>query len=93
MSEFEYDLLIRAGRIVCTQTNLDGPGAVAIRGDRIVAAGGKIDGTSRQTLEFPNALLLPGLIDFHAHPAKNGSKYGVDPDLEFLPRGVTTVLS
>jgi dihydroorotase len=93
MSEFEYDLLIRAGRIVCTQTNLDGPGAVAIRGDRIVASGGKIDGTSRQTLEFPNALLLPGLIDLHAHPAKNGSKYGVDPDLEFLPRGVTTVLS
>ena len=93
MTEFDYDLLIRAGRIVCTQTELDGPGAVAIRGDRIVAAGGQVEGTARQSLDFPDALLLPGLVDLHAHPAKRGSKYGVDPDLEFLPRGVTTVLS
>jgi len=93
MTEFDCDLLIRAGRIVCTVTSLDGPGAVAIRGDRIVAAGAHFDGTARQSLDFPEALLLPGLIDMHAHPAKSGSKYGVDPDLEFLPRGVTTVLS
>lgn len=93
MTEFDYDLLIRAGRIVCTQTGLDGPGAVAIRGDRIVVAGAQVDGTALQSLDFPAALLLPGLVDLHAHPARSGSKYGVDPDLEFLPRGVTTVLS
>lgn len=93
MPEFDYDLLIRAGRIVCTATGLDESGAVAIRGDRIVAAGGRVDGTARRALDFPTALMLPGLIDLHAHPAKSGSKYGVDPDLEFLPRGVTTVLS
>ena len=29
----------------------------------------------------------------HAHPAREGSKYAVDPDVHFLPRGVTTVLS
>jgi len=93
MPEFDYDLLIRARRIVCTQTALDGPGAVAIRGDRIVAAGAQVGGAARQSLDFSEALLLPGLVDLHAHPAKSGSKYGVDPDLEFLPRGVTTVLS
>jgi dihydroorotase len=93
MTEFDYDLLIRAGRIVCTQTAWGGPGAVAIRGDRIVAVGAQVNGTARQSLDFPEALLLPGLVDLHAHPAKSGSKYGVDPDLEFLPRGVTTVLS
>jgi len=93
MTEFDYDLLVRAGRVVCTRTDLDGPGAVAIRGDRIVASGAGVNGTARQTVDFPAALLLPGLVDLHAHPAKSGSKYGVDPDLEFLPRGVTTVLS
>ncbi|MBC8354717.1 MAG: hypothetical protein H8E66_22280 [Planctomycetes bacterium] len=93
MAECDFDLLIRAGRIVCTQTGLDGPGAVAIRGDRIVASGGEVDGTAKRLLEFPEALLLPGLVDLHAHPAKSGSKYGVDPDIEFLPRGVTTALS
>ena len=89
----EFDLLIRAGRVVCTASGLDGPGAVAVLGDRIVAAGADVSGTARRTLEFPDGLLLPGLVDFHAHPARSGSKYGVDPDREFLPRGVTTVLS
>lgn len=88
-----YDLLIRAGRVVCTQSGLDGPGAVAIRGQSIVAAGPRVAGSARHELSFADAVLLPGLIDLHAHPARSGSKYGVDPDVEFLPRGVTTVLS
>ena len=88
-----YDLLIRAGRVVCPATGLDGPGAVAVRDDRIVAVGDNIDGTARETLDFPNAMLLPGLVDMHAHPAREGSKYGIDPDVHLLPRGTTTVLS
>ena len=88
-----YDLLVRAGRVVCPATGLDGPGAVAVRGDRIVAVGDQIDGSARETLDFPDAMLLPGLVDMHAHPAREGSKYGVDPDIHFLPRGATTVLS
>jgi dihydroorotase len=44
-------------------------------------------------MEFPNAILLPGLIDLHAHPARSGSIFGIDPDHEILPHGVTTVLS
>ena len=88
-----YDLLVSAGRVVCPATGLDGPGTVAVRGDRIVAVGDEIDGAARETLDFPDALLLPGLVDMHAHPAREGSKYGVDPDVHFLPRGATTVLS
>jgi dihydroorotase len=88
-----YDLLIRAQRIVCPATGLETSGAVAVVGDRIVAVGSDVDGPAEQTLDFPDGTLLPGLVDLHAHPARGGSKYGVDPDLEFLPRGVTTVLS
>jgi len=88
-----FDLLIHAGRVVCTHSGLDGPGAVAICAGRIVAAGPHVTGPAHRTLTFADALLVPGLIDLHAHPAKSGSKYGVDPDVEFLPRGVTTVLS
>lgn len=89
----EFDLLLRAGRVVSPGGNLDGPGAVAVRGSRIVAAGPDVQGFARKTLDFADAVLLPGLVDLHAHPAREGSKYGVDPDVEFLPRGVTTVLS
>lgn len=93
MSDSEFDLLIQAGRIVCPATGLDCPGAVAVLADRIVASGPDVSGRAVRTLDFPEATLLPGLVDLHAHPACEGSKYGVDPDVEFLPRGVTTVLS
>ena len=29
----------------------------------------------------------------HAHPALEGSRFGIDPDLQMLPRGTTTTLS
>ena len=61
-----YDLLISAGRVLCAATGLDGPGAVAVRGDRIAAAGPDVNGPARTRLDFPDALLLPGLVDLHA---------------------------
>lgn len=93
MQQRQYDLLIRCGRVFCAASGLDGPGAVAIRRDRIAAAGPGVAGPALETLDYPDALLLPGLVDMHAHPARGGSRYGVDPDIHFLPQGVTTVLS
>ena len=89
----DYDLLITAGRVFCAETGLDGPGAVAVRGGRIAASGAAVEGTAAKTLAYPDALLLPGLVDMHAHPALGGSRYGVDPDEQFLPRGATTCMS
>lgn len=88
----DFDLLIRAGRIVCPAAGRDGPGAIALRGDRIAGIG-HVTGAARQILEFPEAVVLPGLIDLHAHPAKSGSQFGVDPDQSMLRRGTTTSLS
>ena len=64
---------------------------MAVKGDRIAAMGASVSGSAREILDFPHDLLLPGLVDMHAHPARGGSRYGVDPDLHFLSRGVTTV--
>ena len=93
MDVHQFDLLIHAERVFCAASGLDGPGAVAVRGDRIVAAGSHVAGSAREVLEFPDAMLLPGLVDMHGHPGRGDSKYDVDPDLHFLPRGVTTALS
>lgn len=89
----DFDLLIRAGRVFCEDMHLDGPGAVAVRSGKIVLSGPDVAGSAQDTLDFPDCVLLPGLIDLHAHPAPGNWKYGVDPDVEFLARGVTTVLS
>ena len=93
MDEPVYDLIVRSGRVYCADTGLDGPGAVAVSGDRIVAAGPDVVGTAARVLEFPDSVLLPGLVDLHAHPAPSDWKYGIDPDVEILPRGATTILS
>ncbi|HLZ08636.1 MAG TPA: amidohydrolase/deacetylase family metallohydrolase, partial [Chloroflexota bacterium] len=73
--------MIRAGRVVSSVDGLDGPGAVAIRDDRIVASGPDVTGTAALTIDLPDAVVLPGLVDLHTHPACEGSKYGVDPDV------------
>ena len=88
---YSFDLLVRAGRVV--KPTGSGSGTVAVRGDRIVAVGADVAGPARLSLDFPDAVLLPGLIDLHAHPAREGSIFGVDPDRDILPQGVTTVLS
>lgn len=102
-------LRIRAGRVVCPAQGIDGPGEVLVHDGRIVnflwrkpddAPQGQEESlrapdVSRVAIEydFPDGILLPGLIDFHAHPARTRSVYGADVDRHLLPHGVTTVLS
>src|SRR5262245_6717486 len=93
MTAPRFDLLVRAGRMFCAMAGFDGPGAVGVRDGRIDAAGPTVSADARRTLDFPDGLLLPGLVDLHAHPGGEVSKYGVDPDRHLLPRGTTTVLS
>ena len=92
-TEAPFDLVIQAGRVLCPATGLDGPGAVAVAGGRIAAAGPSVDGPAREVLRLPHALVVPGLVDLHAHPARGESRYGVDPDIHLLPFGTTTVLA
>lgn len=66
-----------------------------MRDGRIAAVGPYLTGAAR-TIDLPDAVLLPGLIDLHAHPGHSGPSgtvFGVDPDVHMLSRGVTTVLS
>ena len=90
------ELLVKANRVFSADLGLDGPGAVAVTEGRIVAAGpDAVDRLAQETIDLGDAVLLPGLVDLHAHPDKrpNGSRYGVDPDTELLVRGTTTMLS
>ena len=68
--------LIWSARYVVTmdaQRRVIENGAVAIRGDRILAVGTKAEIDARfqpkQRLDRPDAILAPGLIDTHTHAA------------------------
>jgi len=96
MNHSPLDLLISADRVVCPASGWDGPGYVGVTNGTISSISTEAPEQADRAiefLEFPQGILLPGLIDLHAHPAVSGSKYGVDPDIYFLPNGVTTVLS
>jgi dihydroorotase len=90
-------LTISAGRVVCPKSGFDGPGTIVIQDGRISSVdssstSGLEPGTTSD-LDYPNGVLLPGLIDLHAHPAKSGSVFGADPDTTMLARGTAAVLS
>lgn len=89
----DVDLLITAGRVFCSRSGFDGPGGVAVSEGRIAAAGPCVAADANQRLDYPDCLLLPGLVDFHAHPDPFGSRFGIDPDTQLLPYGTTTAMS
>jgi imidazolonepropionase-like amidohydrolase len=72
-------LLISAGRVLLgPATNMISPGAVLVTDDTITATGHPDDLAPRTTsdaqrLSFPDATLLPGLIDAHVHLALDAS--------------------
>lgn len=91
------DLILNATRLVCPASGFDSSARVEISDGKIVAVNVGHDGRSQSstssTTNIDNGILLPGLIDLHAHPANAGSRFGTDPDRYLLPRGSTTVLS
>ena len=68
MSMNNENWLIQADRLYCPYTGYDGPGTLAISGDRIVDAGTVRFHEVNKTHLLSEGVLLPGLIDLHAHP-------------------------
>ncbi|MGA2963636.1 MAG: metallo-dependent hydrolase [Candidatus Korobacteraceae bacterium] len=82
---------ITGGTIIDPERGINGPGEVLIRGNKIV--GQARDGEAIEaetTVDAKGCLVLPGLIDFHAHLSGGGTESGIDADIAMLPMGVTT---
>lgn len=89
-----YDLLLRGGRVICPAGGLDAVADVAIRGGRIAAVGTDIvPAAADEVIDVRGKLVLPGLIDTHAHVFRHVSgRFGLDPDMVGVRSGVTTVV-
>jgi len=89
-----YDLLVRGGRVIDPAQSLDGAYDVAIREGRIAAVLPSIAPSSaRETIDVSGKLVLPGLIDTHAHVFQYVTgRFGLEADLCGVRSGVTTLV-
>jgi len=89
-----FDLLLRGGRVICPASGIDGIRDVAIRNGKIAAVQSDILPTSaREVIDVTGKLVLPGLIDTHAHVYQYVSgRFGMNADMVGVQSGVTTVV-
>ena len=92
--EKPYDLLLRGGHVVCPASGIDGVMDVAVRDGRIAAVQPNIvPSAARQIFDVAGKLVLPGMIDTHAHCYRFVTgRFGMDADLVGVHSGVTTVV-
>jgi dihydroorotase len=63
-----FDTLLRGGRVIDPAAGIDGIKDVAIRNGKIAAVQSDILPTSaKEVVDVSGKLVLPGLIDTHAH--------------------------
>ncbi|MEZ4570831.1 MAG: amidohydrolase/deacetylase family metallohydrolase [Thermomicrobiales bacterium] len=88
----QVDLLIRGGRVIDPASEFDGVADVAISNGKIAEVGTDLDQLdATRTIDASGLLVVPGLIDIHAHTYTHMS-HSIDPDLIGVQSGVTTVV-
>jgi dihydroorotase len=90
----QYDMLLRGGRVIDPAQGLDQIGDIAIHDGRIAAVAAHIPaGTATDVVEVAGKLVLPGLIDTHAHVYQYVTgRFGLNADLVGVHSGVTTLV-
>src|SRR5579864_4529571 len=89
-----FDLLLRGGRVICPASGIDGARDVAIRNGKIAAVQANIlPASAREIVDVSGKLVLPGLIDTHAHVYQYVTgRFGMNADMVGVQSGVTTVV-
>jgi dihydroorotase len=87
-----FELVLKGGRVIDPGQGLDGIQDVAIAAGKIVAIGPDLAG-SGEVIDVRGALVLPGLIDTHAHVFRHVTgRFGLDADLVGVRSAVTTLV-
>lgn len=88
----KLDILIKNG-LVADLDNADYVNQnIGIVGNRIVDLQDVENAQAETIIDAAGCIVLPGLIDFHAHVFHGGTAISVNPDVLCLPNGVTSVV-
>ena len=94
MAGAHYDLILHGGRVLDPAAGVDGIADVAIRSGRIAAVGDGLDrGGAERAVDVSGKLIVPGMIDTHAHVYEHVTgKFGLNPDLVGVRSASTTLV-
>ncbi|MGC8949560.1 MAG: amidohydrolase family protein [Thermoprotei archaeon] len=88
-----YDLLIKNGLVIDPYQRIYDVRDVAVFNGTVAALESNIASNGvRCVIDAKNMIVVPGLIDLHAHVSHNVVMLGVDPEEACLKKGVTTVV-
>lgn len=89
-----FDRLLRGGRVICPASGIDAIRDIAVRNGKIAAVQPDILPTSaREVIDVTGKLVLPGLIDTHAHVYQYVTgRFGMNADMVGVQSGVTTLV-
>jgi dihydroorotase len=89
-----YDLILQGGHVICPASGIDGVMDVAVVDGRVAHVGANIQtAAARQTVDVRGKLVLPGLIDTHAHIYRYVTgRFGLDADMVGVHSGVTSLI-
>src|SRR5262249_56574328 len=94
VATMQYDMLLSGGRVIDPAQGIDGAYDVALQNGRVAAVQAAIPRDSaREVLDVSGKLVLPGLIDTHAHVYQYVTgRFGLNADLVGVHSGVTTLI-
>ena len=89
-----FDLVVRGGRVIDPARGIDAPLDVGVAGGRIAALAPSLPrGAARRVVDARGKLVIPGMIDTHAHVYEHVTgSFGLNPDMVGVRAGVTTVV-
>mgnify|MGYP001199876710 CR=1 FL=1 len=81
------ELVLAGGQVLDPGTAIDGIADIGFRNGSVAGVG---DLATRRRLDVSDCLVIPGMIDFHAHVYRGGTALGVDADTIARRSGTTT---
>ena len=89
----QFDIAIKGGRVIDPASGLDGVRNIGIQQGRIAAVEESVASGGARTIDAAGLLVLPGMIDTHAHVYEHVSgRFGLNPDLVGVRSGDTTLV-
>jgi len=86
-------ILLQGGRVIDPASGLDATCDVRVTDGRIAAIGPGLDAAGAELISCAGRLVLPGLIDTHAHIFQHVTgRFGLDADTCGVHSGVTTLV-